>query len=120
MGTIAFLLLIVVAIFFFRGMLIRLVLMAIVAAVAHNAIMSQVRQTVSASVDSATSLPSQLMTIVQDKSNGFFGEGRKIGEKWRKCVEVSTIQQTAGLDMALQPNDPNQRGIRAIRECRQL
>jgi hypothetical protein len=41
-------------------------------------------------------------------------------EKWRKCLEVSMIQQTAGLDMALQPNDPNQRGIRAIRACRQL
>jgi len=41
-------------------------------------------------------------------------------EKWRKCVEVSMVQQTAGVDMALMPNDPNQPAIRAIRSCRQL
>lgn len=271
MGTIGFLLLIIVAVFFFRRMLIRLVVLAILAVIAYNAIMSQVRQTVSASVDSASSIPSQLVSMAQDTISGWFGEGRKIvepligaaaegvelyeycladvtwvrgqlnphacqarsgpertacfesqlasiqsydgiadggqlddlkaiaktqcrarfsvqgamprllgagargvgelygyckvpgaceesdfdngpyrdclktsfespppgglglsrsycgvftasddREKWRKCVEVSMIQQTAGLNMALQPNDPGQPGIRAIRACRQL
>jgi hypothetical protein len=42
-------------------------------------------------------------------------------EQWRKCVEVSMIQQTASrVDLALVPNDPNVPGIRAIRACRQL
>jgi hypothetical protein len=80
MGTLGLLLLIVIAVIFFRRTLIRLVLGLILAAVAYNVIMSQVRQTVSAGVESAGSIPSQLMAMVQDKIKGFFGEGRKIME----------------------------------------
>jgi hypothetical protein len=264
--TLGLLIIVVIAVIFFRRTLIRLVLGLILAAVAYNMIMSQVQ----AGVQSATSIPSQLMAMVMDKINGFFGEGRKImeplmgaaaetvelyeycladvtwvrgnvnphecqtrsgsertacfedklasitsydgisdraqlddlktaakgqcsarfavqdamsrllgagargagelygackvpgaceapdyddptyrnclkdkfesppaaglglnktycgvfttsedREKWRKCLEVSMIQQTTGLDMALVPNDPNQRGARAINACRQ-
>jgi hypothetical protein len=272
MGTLGFLLLIVIAVVFFRRMLIRLVLLVILATVGYNAVMSQMQQTVSAGVASAGSIPSQLLAMARDTIMGFFGEGRAImdpligaanegtelyeycladvtwvrgkvnpstcealprgpartkcfedqlasvtsldgisdltqiddikenaenqcssrfkvtdamptllgagvrgvgqlyryceipgaceesafdnvpyrdclkdkfesappeglgltgtycgvyrtsedREKWRKCVEVSMVQQTAGIDMALVPNDPNQPAIRAIRACRQL
>jgi hypothetical protein len=80
MGTLGFLLLVVIAFIFFRRMLIRLVLMVILAAVAYSAIVSQMQQTVSAGVESAGSIPSHLLTMVKDKIYGFFGEGRKIIE----------------------------------------
>ena len=41
-------------------------------------------------------------------------------EKWRKCVEVSIMQQTAGENLAQQGWDRTERGVAAIRACRQL
>ena len=80
MGTLGLLIIVVVAVIFFRKTLIRLVVGLFLAAIVYSAIMSQVQQTVSAGVESAGSMPSQLLTMVQDKIKGFFGEGRKIME----------------------------------------
>jgi hypothetical protein len=41
-------------------------------------------------------------------------------EKWRKCVEVAIMQQSAGENLAQQGWDRTDRGVRAIRACRQL
>jgi hypothetical protein len=74
--TLGLLIIIVIAVLFFRRMLIRLVLGLFLAAIAYNAIMSQVQ----AGVESATSVPAQLMAMVQNKIRSFFSEGRKIME----------------------------------------
>ena len=78
MGTLGLLIIVVVAVIFFRKTLIRLVVGLFLAAIVYSAIMSQVQQTVSAGVESAGSIPSQLMAMVQGQINKFFGEGRKI------------------------------------------
>ncbi len=85
MGLIAVIIIAGILLFtsFGRGILLRLILFAVVAVMGYTAIMNFVnraQQGVSAGVESAGSIPGQLLAKVQEKINEFFGEGRKIME----------------------------------------
>jgi hypothetical protein len=90
MGTLAFLIVVIIAVVFFRKAIIRLVLLAIVAAFAYNAIMSRVQQTVSAGVDSATSAPGRAMASLRDTVLGWLGVGGQIMKPLLNAADEST------------------------------
>jgi hypothetical protein len=78
---------------FGRGLLMRLILFAIVAVVGYNFIMGQVnraQQSVAAGVQSAGSIPEQLLARARDAINEFFGDGRQIMEPLIGAADVKT------------------------------
>ena len=95
MGLIAVIVIVGILLFtsFGRGILMRLILFAVVAVMGYTAIMSFVnraQQSVSAGVESAGSVPQQLLEKVHEKINEYFGEGRKIMEPLVGAADLKT------------------------------